>query len=133
VVGEKIRIEGEGQEAQAYTAVSRLPSHMKANERLVGGIRWEDGPMEIEHFHDALVKAAGEHLAPLGGPWGSVSARFQSAFRSLGRTSLQQATRTRLEALVRSTGGVPGSLFIVESGAVLDHLMDALFTSGGDA
>jgi hypothetical protein len=131
VVGERVRIERDAAEPTTYDATSRLPSHMKADEQLVGGIRWEDGAMEIEAFHRALVKAAREHLSPLGGPWGSAPDRLESAFRSLGPASLQQATRTRLEALVRATGGVPGSLFVVEAGAMLDHLMDVLFTSGG--
>jgi hypothetical protein len=133
IVGERIRIERETAQPRSYEPISRLPSHMSADERVVGGIRWEAGEMEIDRFHQALVEAARLHLAPLGGPWSSVAARLQRGFRDLSGTTLQQATRTKLEALVRETGGVPGSLFVVEAGAMLDHLMNVLFAPGGGA
>jgi len=60
-------------------------------------------------------------------------ARLQRGFQGLPRASLQQATRARLEAFVRATGGVPGSLFMVEAGTMLDHLMTVLFVPGGEA
>jgi hypothetical protein len=104
---------------------------MQADERIVGGMRWPEGEMEIDRFHQALVEAARQHLAPLGGPWASVTVRLQRAFRDLSGPALQQATRARLEALVRETGGVPGSLFTVEAAATLDHLMTVLFAPGG--
>jgi hypothetical protein len=132
ILGERVRIERDSAPARLYETTARLPSHMTADERVVGGIRWEDEVMEIERFHDTLVLAARQHLAPLGGPWGSVAARLQRGFHGLPRASLQQATRVRLEALVRATGGVPGSLFMVEAGAMLDHLMTVLFASGGE-
>jgi hypothetical protein len=131
MVGERIRIERDTAAARTYEATSRLPSHMQADERVVGGIRWEPGEMEIDRFHQVLVEAARQHLAPLGGPWSTVAARLQRGFRDLSGSALQQATRTRLEALVRETGGVPGSLFMVEAGAMLDHLMNVLFEPGG--
>jgi hypothetical protein len=133
ILGERVRIERDNTPARLYESVARFPSHLPADERIVGGIHWEDETMEIERFHAALVKTAREHLTPLGGPWASVAARLERGFNGLPRASLQQATRTRLEALVRATGGVPGSLFMVEAGAMLDHLMTVLFASGGEA
>jgi hypothetical protein len=47
----------------------------------------------------------------------------------MGAEGIQQATRGRLERVLRETGGLPGSLFMVEAAAVLDHLMDAFFAS----
>lgn len=130
VVGECIQLERESGVPRLYEVASRLPSQMNADERVVAGIRWEAGEMEIERFHRVLAQATEQHLAPLGGPWSSVSARLQRAFHDLSSTALQQATRVRLEALVRKTGGVPGSLFMVEAGAVLDHLFNTLFALG---
>ncbi len=104
---------------------------MSADEKVVGGIRWLDGQMEIERFHEVLVSAAREHLTPLGGPWASLPGRIQRALRDLGQAGIQRSARARMEALVRTTGGVPGSLFMVEAGAVLDHLMDVLFSPAG--
>ncbi|HEX2206059.1 MAG TPA: hypothetical protein VHG93_00135 [Longimicrobium sp.] len=133
VVGEPVRIQRDGAQPREYGPTVRLPSHMAADERVVSGIRWLEGPMEIERFHEVLVQAAREQLAPVGGPWATLPARMQRAFRDLGPTGIQRAARDRLEALVRTTGGVPGSLFMVEAGAVLDHLMDVLFAPGGGA
>jgi hypothetical protein len=133
VVGERVRIERDGAPPREYTSTLRLPSHLAADERVVSGIRWLEGPMEIERFHDVLVQAAREQLTPVGGPWATLPSRMQRAFRELGPTGIQRATRDRLDALVRTTGGVTGSLFMVEAGAVLDHLMDVLFAPGRDA
>jgi hypothetical protein len=87
--------------------------------------------MEIETFHDVLVEAARQHLGSLGGPWGSLPGQLQRSLREMGPAGIQNATHRRLGALLRTTGGVPGSLFMVEAGAVLDHLMDVLFASAG--
>ncbi|MBV9772897.1 MAG: hypothetical protein JO040_03065, partial [Gemmatimonadetes bacterium] len=54
---------------------------------------------------------------------------LEQALRGMGAERIQQATRGRLEKLLRETRGLPGSLFMVEAGAVLDHLMDAFFAS----
>jgi hypothetical protein len=131
VVGERVRIERDGAAPREYGATLRLPSHMTADEKVVGGIRWQDGQMEIERFHDVLVSAAREYLTPLGGPWATLPVRIQRALRDLGQTGIQRSARERMEALVRTTGGVPGSLFMVEAGAVLDHLMDVLYSPAG--
>lgn len=133
VVAERVSIERDGAAAREYTPTLRLPSHMPLDGRVVSGIRWPEGQMEIERFHEALVQAAREQLGPLGGPWATLPARMQRAFYKLGPVGIQRATRDRLELLVNTTGGVPGSLFMVEAGAVLDHLMDVLFTPGPDA
>jgi hypothetical protein len=131
VIGERMRIEREGVPAREYDATSRLPSHMNADDRVVSGIRWAEGQMEIEAFHDVLVEAARTHLGGVGGPWASLPAQLGRAFRDLGPAGIQRATHERLGALLRATGGVPGSLFMVEAGAVLDHLMEVLFASAG--
>jgi hypothetical protein len=130
VVGERVRIERAGAPPQEYTPTLRLPSHLAADERVVSGIRWPEGPMEIERFHDVLVKVAGEQLGSVGGPWTTLPAQLERVFREMGPTMIQETTLRRLTGLVRKTGGVPGSLFMVEAGAVLDHLMDVLFTPG---
>lgn len=134
VAGESVRIERPGHEPVRYAATSRIASHLKATGDTISGIRWEDGPMEIDRFHARLAAAAREHLAGVGGPWPAFPDHLEQALRGMGAEGIQQATRGRLERLLRETRGVPGSLFMVEAAAVLDHLMDAFFASyaGGE-
>jgi hypothetical protein len=129
VVGESVRIERDGAEPVRHSATSRIASHLKATGDTISGIRWESGPMEIERFHTALAAAARERLAGVGGPWPAFPDHLEQALRRMGAEGIQQATRGRLERLLRETRGVPGSLFMVEAAAVLDHLMDAFFDS----
>lgn len=129
VVGESVRIERDGGEPARYAATSRIASHLKAGGDSISGIRWENGPMEIDRFHTALATAARQHLAGVGGPWPAFPGHLEDALRGMGPEGIQQATRGRLEKLLRDTGGLPGSLFMVETAAVLDHLMDAFFAS----
>ncbi|HEX8271792.1 MAG TPA: hypothetical protein VF615_04005 [Longimicrobiaceae bacterium] len=129
VVGESVRIERPGGEPARYTATSRIASHLKAAGDTISGIRWESGPMEIDRFHATLAAAAREHLAGVGGPWPAFPEHLEQALRGMGTEGIQQATRGRLERLLRETRGLPGSLFMVEAAAVLDHLMDAFFAS----
>jgi hypothetical protein len=131
VVGERVRITRPGGEPTVYTETSRIASHLKASGDTISGIRWESGAMEIDRFHQALAAAARERLSTVGGPWSAFPDRLEQALGEMGREGIQQATRVRLEMLLRETRGVPGSLFIVESAAVLDHLMDAFFTAHG--
>ncbi|HEX8361783.1 MAG TPA: hypothetical protein VF613_16820 [Longimicrobium sp.] len=129
VVGESVRIEHPGGEPSRFAATSRIASHLKASGDIISGIRWESGPMEIDRFHAALAGAAREHLAGVGGPWPAFPHHLEHALREMGTEGIHQATRGRLEKLLRETGGVPGSLFMVEAAAVLEHLMDAFFAS----
>lgn len=129
VVGEQVRIERPGAEPVHYSATSRIASHLKATGDTISGIRWEGERMEIDRFHDTLAAAARERLSGVGGPWPAFPDHLEEALRRLGAEGIQQATRGRLEKLLRETRGLPGSLFMVEAGAVLDHLMDAFFAS----
>jgi hypothetical protein len=129
VVGESVRIERPGGDPARYAATSRIASHLKAGGDAISGIRWESGPMEIDRFHAALAVAARERLSGVGGPWPAFPGYLERALQGMGGEGIQQATRGRLEKLLRETGGLPGSLFMVEAAAVLDHLMDAFFAS----
>jgi hypothetical protein len=131
VVGERVRIERAGAQPTVYGETSRIASHLTATTDTISGISWEEGPMEIDRFHEALIASARERLATQGGPWAAFPGRLRHALDDLGPAGIQQATRVRLEKLLRETRGVPGSLFMVEAAAVLDHLMDALFVCGG--
>jgi hypothetical protein len=135
VVGESVLIDRPGGDPVRYAATSRIAAHLKATGDTISGIRWESGPMEIDRFHATLAAAARERLAGVGGPWPAFPDHLEEALRGMGREGIQQATRGRLERLLLETRGVPGSLFMVEAGAVLDHLMDAFFASyaRGDA
>lgn len=129
VVGESVRVERPGGEPVRYAATSRIASHLQATGDTISGICWESGPMEIDRFHAQLAAAARERLAGVGGPWPAFPDHLEQALRGMGTEGIQQATRGRLERLLRETRGVPGSLFMVEAAAVLDHLMDAFFAS----
>lgn len=129
VVGESVRIERAEGEPVRYATTSRIASHIKPAGDAISGIRWESGPMEIDRFHGALAAAARERLAGVGGPWAAFPDHLEEALRGLGAEGIQQATRGRLDRLLRETRGLPGSLFMVEAGAVLDHLMDSFFAS----
>lgn len=129
VVGESVHVERDGSEPTHYAATTRIASHLKATGDTLSGIRWESGPMEIDRFHATLVAAARARLAGVGGPWPAFPDHLEQALRGMGTEGIQQATRGRLDRLLRETQGVPGSLFMVEAAAVLDHLMDAFFIS----
>ncbi len=129
VVGESVRIERPDGDPVRYAATSRIASHLKATGDTISGIHWESGPMEIDRFHGALAAAARQHLAGVGGPWPAFPGHLEDALREMGPEGIRQATRGRLERLLRDTRGVPGSLFMVEAAAVLDHLMDAFFAA----
>jgi hypothetical protein len=129
VVGESVRIERPGGDPVRHAVTSRIASHLKATGDAISGIRWESGPMEIDRFHAALAAAAREHLSGVGGPWPAFPEHLEDALRAMGSEGIQQATRGRLDKLLRETGGLPGSLFMVEAAAVLDHLMNAFFAS----
>lgn len=122
VAGERVRIEREGT-AVELDPQSCVPPHLHAG---VEQVRWAGGEMEIERFHAALVRAAAT-LAPLGGPWSDAPRRLEQALAGLGRGAIQNATLSRLEALKRERGVLPGNLFAVEAAVVLEHLMDVLF------
>ncbi|HEX8452417.1 MAG TPA: hypothetical protein VF647_09990 [Longimicrobium sp.] len=125
VVGESVTIERAGADAVRYAATSRIAPHLKATGDTISGIRWESGPMEIDRFHTTLAAVARERLAGVGGPWAAFPDHLEAALREMGAEGIQQAARGRLERLLRETHGLPGSLFMVEAGAVLEHLMDA--------
>jgi len=129
VVGESVLIDRSGGDPVRYGATSRIASHLKASGDTISGIRWEGGPMEIDRFHATLAAAAREQLSGVGGPWPAFPGYLEEALGRLGAEGIRQATRGRLEKLLRETHGLPGSLFMVEAGAVLDHLMDAFFAS----
>ena len=129
VVGENVRIERPGAETVRHAATSRIAPHLTVTGDAISGIRWDEGTMEIDRFHTALAAAAREHLSGVGGPWSAFPGHLERAVGGMGPEGIRQATRARLEKLLRETRGVPGSLFMVEAAAVLDHLMDAFFAS----
>lgn len=127
VVGEAVRVEvGERREPTAFAATTRMSAGASIPAGAVSSLVWTGDAMEIERFHAAFREAIGP-LVSYGAQWGELNRRFGALFDAMQGPALQQATRTRLEYLANAHNGFQGSVFVLESSAVLGRMLDEWF------
>ncbi|HET6232613.1 MAG TPA: cell division protein FtsA, partial [Longimicrobiaceae bacterium] len=127
VIGERLVTgNGAGDAERRLDVTSRFDAGEVVDQAWAAGMRWEDGEMEIERFHAALLGAVGG-VGSYGEQWARTGARYRSFFQTLDRRDLQEETRRRLEYQTGLESGFRGSIFLLEATAVLDLMRDAFF------
>lgn len=123
VVGESVQLTGR---AEAFQSADRFDAQDIFQATDVAGLRWADGPMELERFHNAMLGQKGV-LAGFGSQWNGSMKWLAEFLAQRTSTDFQTLARNRMHYLAQSGDGYRGSVFSLEIAAMLDLLSDALF------
>jgi hypothetical protein len=132
VIGESVRYRPRAAEPEtSLEATTRLGTDLIPEAAQAATLKWGSGPMEIERFHDALLREAAE-LTGYGAQWRTNVSRMRTLFGKVSGARIQDLTRNRLQYLATLHHGFRGSLFVLEAGVILEQMLTESFASRSD-
>ncbi|HEX6749027.1 MAG TPA: hypothetical protein VF092_17140 [Longimicrobium sp.] len=127
VVGEAVQLRtGDEGTARTYSPAACYGAGERIKPAYVREARWEDGELEVQRFHRAVIDAARE-VAGHGRQWSELPDRYRRVFAEV-EPEIRDLAKSRLEYLVQHDGEFAGSIFVLECSVVLDRLLDAFFS-----
>jgi len=90
-------------------------------------LKWRGSPLEIERFHQALLREC-KAVASEGGHYTHLAQRLEAAFARFDRLSIEQYTRNKIEYLVQRHGEFRGSIFTLEASVLVERLMEHFYS-----
>ena len=130
LIGESLCLPGTAGSLRDVAATDRLTDHDLIDQAAVPQVAWSTDTTEIERYHAALLEVL-PSLASHDAHWNSTGEKFRGFFSTLPRPEIEQATRNRLHFVAMREGGFRGSMFALETAAVLERMMESLFETRG--